>query len=85
MSKRMSHEQYYEGVDKMPANQRPGRAFDMTGQVTLRCPFHEEKTPSLVIKFDADKYEWPIFHCFGCGAKGEYRGSLLTRTDLPAE
>ena len=31
-----------------------------------RCPFHEDKTPSLSIKPDTG-----LFHCFGCGAKGD--------------
>lgn len=31
----------------------------------IPCPFHEEKKPSLC--FDLNK---GIFHCFGCGAKG---------------
>lgn len=29
------------------------------------CPFHGEKTPSLVISFEKQFY-----HCFGCGAHG---------------
>ena len=32
----------------------------------LSCPFHEEKTPSL--KIDPDKQR---FHCFGCGESGD--------------
>ena len=31
-----------------------------------RCPFHDDKTPSLSINPDLG-----LFHCFGCGAKGD--------------
>ena len=34
-------------------------------ELRLRCPFHEEKTPSLSINVETGK-----FHCFGCKAKG---------------
>jgi DNA primase len=31
-----------------------------------RCPFHADKTPSFSVSEDKG-----IFHCFGCGAKGD--------------
>ncbi|MEY0399675.1 CHC2 zinc finger domain-containing protein, partial [Providencia rettgeri] len=31
----------------------------------VRCPFHEEKTASMVISPDKN-----LYHCFGCGAAG---------------
>jgi DNA primase len=34
-------------------------------EIRLRCPFHEDKTPSLSISVETGK-----FHCFGCHAKG---------------
>ena len=34
-------------------------------ELRLRCPFHEDTTPSLSISADTGK-----FHCFGCSAKG---------------
>jgi DNA primase len=34
-------------------------------ELRLRCPFHEDKTPSLSISAETGK-----FHCFGCKAKG---------------
>jgi DNA primase len=34
-------------------------------ELRLRCPFHEDKTPSLSINVDNGR-----FHCFGCKAKG---------------
>ena len=39
---------------------RKGKSF------WLSCPFHSEKTPSL--KIDTDKQR---FYCFGCGASGD--------------
>jgi DNA primase len=34
-------------------------------ELRLRCPFHDDKTPSLSINAETGK-----FHCFGCHAKG---------------
>jgi len=34
-----------------------------------RCPFHEEQTPSFLIKGE-------VFRCFGCGATGGMREFL---------
>ena len=34
-------------------------------ELRLRCPFHEDATPSLSINAETGK-----FHCFGCNAKG---------------
>jgi DNA primase len=34
-------------------------------ELRLRCPFHDDKTPSLSIHAETGK-----FHCFGCSAKG---------------
>jgi DNA primase len=40
---------------------------DKGGRQWVRCPFHNEKTPSLNI-FPTTEGE--AFHCFGCGASG---------------
>jgi DNA primase len=38
------------------------------GKLVARCPFHEDRTPSLKI----EPYRGtPRFHCFGCKAKGD--------------
>ncbi len=34
-------------------------------ELRIRCPFHEDKTPSLSLNVDTGR-----FHCFGCNAKG---------------
>jgi hypothetical protein len=34
-------------------------------ELRLRCPFYEDKTPSLSINVETGR-----FHCFGCNAKG---------------
>ncbi|MPZ99101.1 MAG: hypothetical protein GEU80_07130 [Dehalococcoidia bacterium] len=36
------------------------------GRLTGRCPFHEDRDPSLVVYPDTRS-----FHCFGCGASGD--------------
>ena len=36
------------------------------GRMTGRCPFHEERTPSLSVDVDRQ-----LFHCFGCNAGGD--------------
>lgn len=45
-----------------------GNRFDRQGAIC--CPFHNEKTPSLKVKFlsDANKER---YKCFGCGAEGD--------------
>ncbi|MBP9841394.1 MAG: DNA primase, partial [Simkaniaceae bacterium] len=41
------------------------------------CPFHEEKSPSFVIKKGDSHY-----HCFGCGAHGDAIGFLMNHLSL---
>lgn len=46
----------------------------------LRCPFHDDKTPSMKLYRDG-------FHCFGCGAHGDaidYVGRLFGMSPLEA-
>lgn len=35
-------------------------------QTLMRCPFHDENTPSFVIDHKHQR-----FHCFGCGTQGD--------------
>src|SRR5580698_6641100 len=51
--------------------QRAGAAFKGL------CPFHEEKTPSLVIQRGDSHY-----HCFGCGAHGDAIQFLMTHLKM---
>ena len=41
------------------------------------CPFHEEKTPSFLIRRGDTHY-----HCFGCGAHGDAIGFLMTHLKI---
>lgn len=46
--------------------ERYGLAGEQKGsEVLLRCPFHDETKPSCRVNIERG-----IFHCFGCGAKG---------------
>lgn len=36
------------------------------GKEAMLCPWHGEKTPSLVLDWEAGTY-----HCFGCGRTGD--------------
>src|SRR5262245_48100658 len=47
-----------------------GRHLDLTPlrgrhRGLVRCPFHQDRTPSLSVDLEAG-----MFHCFGCGASG---------------
>ncbi|MDC9607197.1 CHC2 zinc finger domain-containing protein [Xenorhabdus griffiniae] len=45
---------------------KQGRTMKKRGEdYVLRCPFHHEKTPSMVISPAKN-----LYHCFGCGAAG---------------
>ena len=49
-------------------------------ELRLRCPFHEDKTPSLSINAESGK-----FHCFGCHAKGgDIFDFVVTKEGIPA-
>lgn len=41
-----------------------------SGRIYLRCWYHLEKTPSLVIYPDGPQFDGPHFHCYGCGLEG---------------
>lgn len=45
-----------------------GKRFNRNGYIV--CPFHNEKTGSLRVKFDSNLNK-EIFHCFGCGEHGD--------------
>ena len=37
-----------------------------SGDLMVCCPVHDDRTPSMVLHLDTDRY-----HCFGCGATGD--------------
>ena len=41
--------------------------YEISGNGMIRCPFHNDRTPSM--KIDESHY-----HCFGCGAHGDVIG-----------
>ena len=46
---------------------RTGYPVDgVSGDVMVCCPVHDDRTPSMVLHLDTDRY-----HCFGCGATGD--------------
>ena len=53
----LTHYQLMQGTVEKPSKQGI--------ELRLRCPFHDDKTPSLSINAETGK-----FHCFGCHAKG---------------
>ena len=57
MKEVLTHYALMQGTTEKPAK----RGMELR----LRCPFHEDKTPSLSINAETGKY-----HCFGCHAKG---------------
>lgn len=44
---------------------------DLGRNVIIRCPLHNERTPSFVV------YPNGGFHCYGCGANGQNAIDLL--------
>jgi len=49
-------------------------------ELRLKCPFHEDKTPSLSINAETGK-----FHCFGCHAKGgDIVDFVVSKEDISA-
>ena len=50
------------------------------GQVTVLCPFHDDKRPSLSVNFERN-----LFQCFGCPAKGSVLDfvSQMEKTSIP--
>ena len=53
----LAHYGLMQGTVEKPSKHGP--------ELRLRCPFHEDSTPSLSINAETGK-----FHCFGCHAKG---------------
>lgn len=50
------------------------------GQVTVLCPFHDDKRPSLSVNLERN-----LFQCFGCPAKGSVLDfvSQMEKTSIP--
>jgi len=56
-----------------------GEKFNREG--FIKCPFHNEKTPSLSVKFYPDKNK-EKFKCFGCDASGDVIDFISKYKDL---
>lgn len=48
------------------------------GWIPVKCPFHDDHNPSLVVNLDHGG-----FHCFGCGAKGDLMNFHMKKNNLP--
>jgi hypothetical protein len=55
----------------LPGFRKVGRSYMML------CPFHADKEPSLAVPIDK-----PVFHCFGCGAKGDWLKFIMLRDGI---
>ena len=64
-------ERVLEYYDLSPA--KPGGP-----QLKLKCPFHDDRTPSLSVNTDKD-----IFRCFGCPAKGNVLDFIALMEKFP--
>jgi hypothetical protein len=62
---------YAAQIGRLP---RPNR-----GRVMVRCPFHEDRRPSLSIDLRSPKGQ---FHCFGCQESGDMVDFLVKRDGL---
>ncbi|MBU3208708.1 DNA primase [Clostridium algidicarnis] len=56
-----------------------GNKFNKEGYV--KCPFHNEKTPSLSVRFNSDTNKYQ-FKCFGCGASGDVIDFIIKYKDM---
>lgn len=56
-----------------------GNKFNKEGYV--KCPFHNEKTPSLSVRFNSDTNKYQ-FKCFGCGTSGDAIDFIAKYKDL---
>lgn len=50
-----------------------GADSSVVGEYVVKCPFHEEKTPSCIVfkKYDGPNAGECTFHCIGCGKSGK--------------
>lgn len=54
-----------------------GLTLKQTGTIYMgKCPFHEDSSPSFAIYRD----NW--YHCFGCGAHGNFLNFLMIKSNL---
>lgn len=47
-----------------------GRVLRQGGRTFVKCPFHNEKTPSCIVTTQTGKFEVGSFKCLGCGEAG---------------
>ena len=59
----------------------------MHQRVVINCPFHYEKTPSMIVDAFGHKQHYADnikYHCLSCGANGEYEGVADVGTNTGA-
>lgn len=54
-----------------------GRENLNSDEVMVKCPFHDDKNPSMSINTNSG-----LFHCFGCGASGSAIGFVMKYNNL---
>ena len=66
LTKRIDQIKHSISIQEVVARYVPLQPLARAGTLAGRCPFHNDKTPSLVVYADSGTY-----HCFGCRANGD--------------
>jgi len=55
----------------------PQDSYRRKDEIMIKCPFHKETNPSLAVNVKKN-----LFHCFGCGQKGDIIDYVMGTQDL---